>query len=107
MFANYSWQEPEPDGFDISELNLPPNESLQRRRELQLPADPRQPVGDSYTGDAFWQDVLDARYHGTTEAYTLVNGGFGLKWLGDQLTTTAKVINLRTRTSSSTCSATF
>ena len=48
----------------------------------------------NYSGDAFWQDVLDARYHGTTEAYTLVNGGFGLKWLGDQLTTTVKVINL-------------
>ncbi len=38
--------------------------------------------------------MLDARYHGTTESYTLVNGGFGFKWLGDQLTTSVKVINL-------------
>ena len=38
--------------------------------------------------------MLDARYHGTTEAYTLVNGGFGVRWLGDQLTTSVKVINL-------------
>ena len=48
----------------------------------------------NYTDDAFWQDVLDSRYHGTTDAYTLVNGGFGLKWLGEQLTTTVKIINL-------------
>ena len=38
--------------------------------------------------------MLDARYHGTTEAYTLVNGGFGVRWIDDQLTTSVKVINL-------------
>jgi hypothetical protein len=38
--------------------------------------------------------VLDDRYHGTTEAYTLVNGGFGLRWFDGQLTTSVKVINL-------------
>ncbi len=43
---------------------------------------------------AFWQDVLDARYHGTTKAYTLVNGGVGLRWFNQQLTTSVKVINL-------------
>ena len=48
----------------------------------------------NYSGDAFWQDVLDARYHGTTEAYTLINGGFGVRWMNDQLTTSVKVINL-------------
>ena len=48
----------------------------------------------NYAGAAFWQDVLDARYHGTTDAYTILNGGFGLRWMNDQLTTTVKVINL-------------
>jgi outer membrane receptor protein involved in Fe transport len=93
-FANYSWQgEPEPDGFDISELNIPP----ENRFNIGANVNYQRILGNlsvSYTGDAFWQDVLDARYHGTTEAYTLVNGGFGLKWLGGQLTTTMKVINL-------------
>ena len=48
----------------------------------------------SYSDSAFWQDVLDARYAGTTEAYTLVNAGFGVKWMGDRLTTSIKAINL-------------
>jgi len=94
LFANYSWQgEPEPDGFDISELNLPAENrfnigaSVNYQRILAN-------VSISYSGDAFWQDVLDARYHGTTEAYTLVNGGFGVRWFGDQLTTSVKFINL-------------
>ena len=94
VFANYSWQgEPEPDGFDISELNLPPENrfnvgvGLNYRRVLAN-------LSVSYSGDAFWQDVLDPRYHGGTEAYTLINGGFGLRWMNDQLTTSVKLINL-------------
>ena len=94
VFANYSWQdEPEPDGFDLSELNLPP----EHRFNLGVGVNFRRVLANlsvNYTGDSFWQDVLDARYHGTTDAYTLVNGGFGLRWLNDQLTTSVKVINL-------------
>jgi iron complex outermembrane receptor protein len=93
-FANYSWQgEPEPDGFDISELNLPPENRVNAGFSFNY----RRLLGNlsvNYSSDAFWQDVLDARYHGTTDSYTLVNGGFGLRWMGDQLTTTVKVINL-------------
>ena len=48
----------------------------------------------SYTDEAFWQDVLDARIAGTTEAYTLVNTGLGVRWLGDKVTTSLKVTNL-------------
>ena len=48
----------------------------------------------SYSDSAFWQDVLDSRYSGTTDPYTLVNGGFGIRWGGDQVTTSIKVINL-------------
>ncbi|MGH9371849.1 MAG: hypothetical protein ACRD15_10000, partial [Vicinamibacterales bacterium] len=94
VFANYSWQgEPDPDGFDLSELNLP----AENRFNTGVSFNSRRFLGNlsiSYSGDAFWQDVLDARYHGTTEAYTLVNGGFGLRWLDDQLTTSVKLINL-------------
>ena len=43
---------------------------------------------------AYVQDVLDDRYHGTTEAYTLVNAGFGVRWMNDQLTTSVKATNL-------------
>ena len=37
-------------------------------------------LGISYVDEAFWQDVLDARYHGRTDAYTLVNGSVGIRF---------------------------
>ncbi len=37
---------------------------------------------------------MDARFQGPTDAYTQVNGAFGVKWMGDRLTSTIKVINL-------------
>ena len=94
VFANYSFQaEPEPDGFDISELNLPP----ENRFNVGVRFNNRRALANlsvSYTDSAYWQDVLDDRYHGTTDAYTIVNGGFGLRWFDGQLTTSVKVINL-------------
>ncbi len=94
VFANYSWQgEPEPDGFDLSELNLPATNRFNVGGSFSY----ERLLGNlsiSYAGSAFWQDVLDARYHGTTETYTLVNGGVGLRWFDDQLTTSVKLINL-------------
>ena len=48
----------------------------------------------SWIDDAYWQDVLDARYHGPTDAYSQVNGAFGVKWGGERLITTIKAINL-------------
>ena len=94
MFANYSRQgEPEPDGFDISELNLPATHRVNAGVSLNY----NRFLGNlsvSYSGAAYWQDVLDARYHGRTDAYTVVNGGIGLRWMNDQVTTSLKVINL-------------
>ena len=48
----------------------------------------------NYTDTAYWQDVLDARYAGVTKAYTVVNGGVGVRWHGDRLVTSLKVGNL-------------
>jgi iron complex outermembrane receptor protein len=94
VFANYSWQgEPDPEGFDISELNLPP----ENRFNVGAGFSYGRFLGNvaiSYSDSAFWQDVLDDRFHGTTDSYTLVNGGFGIRWFGDQLTTSVKAINL-------------
>lgn len=93
-FANYSWQgRPDPDGFDISELNLPPtnrfNAGFSFTRDRYLGN-----LSVSYSSEAFWQDVLDARFHGTTRPYTIVNGGAGLRWQDGRLTTSVKVVNL-------------
>ena len=48
----------------------------------------------SYTGEAYWQDVLDLRYAGTTDDYTLINGGFGIRWADRRVVTSVKFINL-------------
>ena len=93
VFANYSYQfEPEPD-FDKSEVNLPPANRVNAGFNFSQ----GHFLGNmnvSYQDEAFWQDVLDSRFHGSTEAYTQVNGAFGVKWAGDKLTTTIKFTNL-------------
>jgi outer membrane receptor protein involved in Fe transport len=93
VFANYSYQATPDPNFDISEVNLPPN----NRFNLGFNVSQGRYMGNlSYTfvDDAYWQDVLDARYHGPTDAYSQVNGAFGVKWAGDKFVTTVKVINL-------------
>ena len=93
VFANYSYQaEPEPD-FALSEINLPP----QNRFNAGFNFSQSRFTGNlsvSYVDDAFWQDVLDARFAGPTDAYTQVNGALGVKFAGDRVTASVKVINL-------------
>jgi iron complex outermembrane receptor protein len=93
VFVNYSYQaEPEPD-FALSEINLPPT----NRFNAGLNFSQGHYLGNlsvSFVDDAFFQDVLDARFAGPTEAYTQVNGAFGVKFMRDKLQTTIKVINL-------------
>jgi outer membrane receptor protein involved in Fe transport len=93
VFANYSYQAtPDPD-FDISEVNLPP----QNRFNVGFSFSQGRWLGNAtvtYVDEAFWQDVLDARFHGPTEAYTQVNGAVGLRLADGRVVTTLKAINL-------------
>lgn len=93
VFVNYSWQgEPEPEDFDLSELNIPAAHRFNAGvayTEGRILAN----LSVSFSDEAFWQDVLNAPYSGTTEAYTLINGGFGYRW-NDRFTTSIKAINL-------------
>ena len=93
VFVNYSYQaEPEPD-FALSEINLPP----QNRFNAGFSFSQGMFLGNlsaSYVDDAFWQDVLDARFAGPTEAYTQVNGAVGVRFARDRVTASVKVINL-------------
>jgi outer membrane receptor protein involved in Fe transport len=92
-FVNYSFQA-EPDvNFDLSEVNLP----AKNRFNAGFNFNKDRYLGDlvvTYSDSAFWQDVLDSRYHGTTKAYTMVNGGFGVKWLNNRVTTSVKSTNI-------------
>jgi outer membrane receptor for ferrienterochelin and colicin len=98
-FANYTFQAtPDPKDFDLNELNLPPK----NRFNAGLSFSYHHYLGNfslGYTDDAFWQDVLDAPYHGTTKPYTTVNAGFGVRWGSkDQITTSIKGTNLGNQT---------
>ena len=94
-FANYSWQgDPVPDNpTDLGELNLPPNNRFNVGVNFNNPRFLAN-LSVTYQDSAFWQDVLTTQYHGTTDAQTLVNAGFGVKWAGEKLTTSIKVVNL-------------
>lgn len=93
VFANYSYQATPKPNFDISEVNLPPK----NRFNVGFNFSQNRYLGNlavSYVDDAFWQDVLDARYHGPTKAYTQVNGAFGVKWADGHVLTSIKAVNL-------------
>jgi len=93
LFANYSFQS-EPDvNFDLTEINLP----AKNRFNAGFNFTQGRFLGNlsaQYSGSAFWQDVLNDPFHGTTKAYTMINGGFGVKWAGNKLTTSVKGTNL-------------
>lgn len=93
VFANYSWQGDPIAQIPESELNLPPN----NRVNVGFSVNAGRYFGDlsvNYQDDAYWQDVLDSRYAGWTDAFTLVNGSFGVRWAGGRLTTAIKATNL-------------
>jgi outer membrane receptor protein involved in Fe transport len=97
LFANYSYQATPKADFALTELNLP----AKNRFNVGFNFNRSRYLGDlnvSYSDSAFWQDVLDDRYHGTTKAYTLVNGGFGVKWANNRVTTGVKATNLLNQT---------
>ena len=79
VFANYSYQwKPEiedfPTGTTINDINWPAKNRFNAGFNFSYD----EFLGNlsvNYTDEAYWQDVLDARFAGTTDAYTLVNGG--------------------------------
>jgi len=99
-FVNYAFRaEPVPDFPGLTE-----EEAL---KEINLPSKHLLNLGLSYlsqtwygtftvshTTEAYWQDVLDSRFHGYTDPYTMVNLTFGRKWQNGRYSTSLKVMNL-------------
>jgi len=98
VFTNYSYQwMPEisdfPAGTGINDINWP----AKNRFNAGFNFNYTRFLGNlsvNYTDSAYWQDVLDVRYAGITDAYTLLNAGFGVRWMHDRLTTSIKGTNL-------------
>jgi outer membrane receptor protein involved in Fe transport len=101
-FANYSWQGnpsilEDDNPYPFQELALPPT----NRFNIGFTFDSARYLGSAsanYSDDAFWSDVLTSPYHGFTDAYTMVNGSFGVKWAGGKVTTLVRGTNLLNRT---------
>lgn len=77
---NYSYQDkPETTVIDPDETNQPP----QNRLNFSLGYDSDRFFFDSavnYVDEAFWTDVLDARFWGTTDEYTSLNVTLGYRF---------------------------
>ncbi len=48
----------------------------------------------SHAARAFWQDVLDSRFHGFTKPYTMVNATVGYKFDEGRYSASLKIVNL-------------
>ena len=98
VFTNYSFQAmPEVENFTpgttINDINWP----ARNRFNAGFNFNYSRYIGNlsvNYTDESYWQDVLDARFAGKTDAFTLVNLGAGMKWADDRVTTSLKVTNL-------------
>ncbi len=99
--ANYSWQD-EPKPLDpasgqipylSSEIALAPT----NRMNGSLSWNSERFVGSAqvnYQDEAFWADVLTSPYFGFTDAFTMVNASFGVKWADGKVVTALKGTNL-------------
>jgi iron complex outermembrane receptor protein len=102
VFTNYSYQwmpelelaEPERRlGVSINDINWPAKNRFNAGFNFSYD----RFLGNfavNYTDEAYWQDVLDVRFAGKTEPFTIVNGGFGVRWLDNRVVTSIKVTNL-------------
>jgi outer membrane receptor protein involved in Fe transport len=100
-FANYSYQAlPEtrsplddPYRYPAGFLPIPPRGRFNAGVNLSA----KRCLGNlsiNYAGKAFWADTRDATFYGFTDAYTMVNAGFGVRWSEGKVTTSIKAINL-------------
>lgn len=98
VFTNYSYEwmptvEKFPPPFGINDINWPARNRFNAGFDFTY----QRFLGNlsaNYTDSAYWQDVLDARFAGRTDAYTLLNGAFGVRWLGDKVVTSIKATNI-------------
>jgi len=92
VFGTYTWQKtPELKDIDPDEFNVPPENLLSIGingwyRGFMYNA------SVNYQGEAFWADVLDARFHGFTDAATTLNLTLGYEF--DNVNFSVRATNL-------------
>jgi outer membrane receptor protein involved in Fe transport len=98
FFANYSYQsDPKslntPNPFPENQLYEPPNHRFNIGSDFLFNKYFANATVQ-YVGDAFWTDVLDSRFWGPTDAFTMVNTSIGRKWKDGKIVTSLNVTNL-------------
>jgi outer membrane receptor protein involved in Fe transport len=100
-WANYSWQDtPEVQEADSDQIPYPINEvglPAKNRFNAGVNWNTKRFVGSAslnYSDEAFWNDVLDAPYHGYTDSYAMVNASFGVKFADGRYQALLKGTNL-------------
>ena len=104
VFVTYAYQaEPVPsfpglnDTQALAEINLPSKHLF----SIGMTGNYKRAYGTisvSHASEAFWQDVLDARYSGYTDPYTSVNLTIGTKWNDGRYGVALKATNLGNQT---------
>ena len=96
-FVNYSHQwQPDvsfPAPFTVNDVNWP----ARHRTNAGVTVSSGRYLGSvsvHVSSEAYWQDVLDARFAGTTDDYALLNARFGVKWSEGRVITSVKGTNL-------------
>ena len=92
-FANYSYQALPSANFSLTETNLP----AKNRYNAGISCTTTHGFGTlsvSHADSAFWQDVLDDRFHGRTQSFTSVNLTLGTRWSAGKYTASLKITNL-------------
>jgi len=82
-----------PAGVTINDVNWP----AKNRFNVGANVNYRKWFGNvsvNYTDESYWQDVLDARFAGTTDAFTLLNAAIGYRWLNEKVVTSLKMTNI-------------
>jgi hypothetical protein len=95
--GNYAWQKaPTGAATTVNAINIPPphhvnvNLTYDRQRYYST-------FAARYVGAATWRDVLDARFHGATPAWTRLDAGAGVRWAGGARVLAAQVVNVANR----------
>jgi len=100
-FANYSWQDtpeirPAESGqipYPVKEVGIPP----ENRFNVGLNVNTSRFLGNvslNYQDSAFWNDVLNEPYWGTTDSFTMVNATLGVKFAEGNVVASVKGTNI-------------
>ncbi|NKB89274.1 MAG: TonB-dependent receptor [Acidobacteria bacterium] len=94
LTVNYSYQDdPEVEGVPEDEIGRPPN----HRFSVGWNGYQQQwfySAAVNYTGEAYWTDVLDSRFWGTTDAFTTVDASLGLMFADGAAEASIRATNL-------------